>query len=180
MIRAKNYAGLLLALMLPAFLAASPQHSDQHHDHKPDPQRADAVNRRGDHVMGFSHEKTTHHFRLTSDGGMIEVTANDPSDAASQEQIRTHLSHVAKLFKEGDFTKPMLTHGETPPGVTAMTRLKADISYAFEAIDRGARVRIVSANVEAVGAIHEFLRYQIKDHQTGDSLEPDKKSATDK
>jgi hypothetical protein len=39
---------------------------------------------------------------------------------------------------------------------------------------RGARVRIATANAEAVEAIHDFLRYQIKDHQTGDSLEVDK------
>jgi hypothetical protein len=27
------------------------------------------MNERGDHVMGFDHTKTTHHFRLLSDGG---------------------------------------------------------------------------------------------------------------
>jgi hypothetical protein len=30
--------------------------------------------------MGFSHDKTTHHFRLYPDGGAIEVTADDPND----------------------------------------------------------------------------------------------------
>ena len=29
--------------------------------------------KRGDHAMGFSHEKTTHHFLLLTDGGGIEV-----------------------------------------------------------------------------------------------------------
>jgi len=106
------------------------------------------------------------------------VTANDSNDAASREQIRAHLSHIAKLFKEGDFRTPMLIHGETPPGVAAMKRFKADISYTFEAIEFGARVRIATANAEAVEAIHEFLRYQIKDHQTGDSLEVDKQAST--
>ena len=28
----------------------------------------DAVGQRGDRVMGFSHDKTTHHFRLSKDG----------------------------------------------------------------------------------------------------------------
>ena len=172
MVKAKNYFGLLLALALPFVLAARTQQSaDQHHNH---PQRVDGVNERGDHAMGFSHEKTTHHFRLTADGGAIEVTANDPNDAASQEQIRTHLSHIAKLFKDGDFSAPMFIHGEAPAGVPAMKRLKADISYTFERSERGGRVRIATANAEAVEAIHEFLRYQIKDHQTGDSLETEK------
>jgi hypothetical protein len=175
MVKAKNYLGLLLALMLPVVLTARTQQPpDQHHNHQQDKPRVDGVNERGDHAMGFSHEKTTHHFHLTADGGAIEVTANDSNDAASREQIRAHLSHIAKLFKEGDFSMPMFTHGEVPPGVPTMKRLKADISYTFETIEFGARVRIATANAEAVEAIHEFLRYQIKDHQTGDSLETQK------
>ena len=178
MVKAQNYSGLLLALMLPVVLTARTQQPPaQQHNHQ-DKQHVDGVNERGDHAMGFSHEKTTHHFHVTADGGAIEVTANDSNDAASREQIRAHLSHIAKLFKEGDFRTPMLIHGETPPGVAAMKRLKAAISYTFEAIGFGARVRIATANAEAVEAIHEFLRYQIKDHQTGDSLELDKQAST--
>ncbi len=179
MVKAENYSGLLLVLILPVVLTARTQQPpDQHHNHQQDKQRVDGVNERGDHAMGFSHEKTTHHFHLTTDGGAIEVIANDPSDAASQEQIRTHLSHIAKLFKAGDFSTPMLIHGEAPPGVPTMTRLKADISYTLETIEFGARVRIATANAEALEAIHEFLCYQIKDHQTGDSLETDKQAST--
>ena len=88
---------------------------DQHHD---------AVDRRGDHVMGFSHEKTTHHFRILADGGAIEVTANSAEDAASRDQIRMHLSHIAQMFAAGNFQAPMLVHDETPPGVPAMQKLK--------------------------------------------------------
>ena len=167
--KAKNYAGFLLVLMLPAVLVARTQQpADKHHNHQ------QGVNERGDHAMGFSHEKTTHHFRLTAEGGAIEVTANDPNDTASLEQIRNHLSHIAKLFKEGDFSTPMFIHGEAPPGVPTMKSLKGKISYTFERIDLGGRVRIETANAEAIEAIHEFLKYQIKDHRTGDPLELDK------
>jgi len=141
---------------------------DPHHQQD---KRADGVNQRGDHAMGFSHEKTTHHFRLAADGGSIEVTANDSNDAVSLEQIRMHLAHIAKLFKTGDFDKPMFTHGETPPGVPVMTRMKEEINYVFEPIDGGGRVRIRTSNPEAINAVHEFLRYQIKEHKTGDSLD---------
>jgi hypothetical protein len=106
------------------------------------------------------------------------VSANDSNDTASREQIRAHLLHIAKLFKEGDFSTPMLIHGEAPPGVPTMKWFQTDISYTFETIEFGARVRIATANAEAVEAIHEFLRYQIKDHQTGDSLEVDKPAST--
>jgi len=48
----------------------------------------DAVNQHGDQVMGFSHEKTTHHFRLYADGGAIEVTANDPRTPRAATRFR--------------------------------------------------------------------------------------------
>jgi hypothetical protein len=32
-------------------------------------------------------------------------------------------------------------------------------------------VSIKTANAEALAAVHEFLRFQIEDHQTGDPLE---------
>jgi len=129
------------------------------------------VNERGDHAMGFSHEKTAHHFRVAADGGSIEVTANDAEDATSVEQIRVHLAHIAKLFKTGDFSMPMFTHGETPAGVASMIRMKEDITYTFEKIERGGRVRITAVDAEALQAVHDFLRYQIKDHKTEDSLD---------
>jgi len=132
----------------------------------------DGVNQRGDQAMGFSHAKTTHHFFLKPDGGAIEVTANDPADAASRDQIRMHLKHIARKFAEGDFAAPMFIHSQTPPGVPAMKQLKAEIKYEFEELERGGRVRIRASNAEALNAIHEFLRFQIDDHQTGDAKEP--------
>jgi hypothetical protein len=137
----------------------------------PHAQHLAGMNERGDHAMGFSHAKTTHHFRLTRDGGVIEVSANDVKDAESRDQIHMHLAHIAMLFKQGDFSKPMFTHGNVPPGVPVMTRLKAEIEYTVAETEHGGNVRITTTNAEALKAIHEFLRFQIKDHETGDSLD---------
>lgn len=134
------------------------------------------VNKRGDEAMGFSQQKTTHHFRLKADGGAIEVAANDPNDATSREQIRQHLKHIARAFAEGDFSAPLFIHAQTPPGVPAMKRLKAAIKYQYEETEHGGRVRLVTGNAEALAAIHEFLRFQISDHRTGDSTEVEKQS----
>lgn len=133
-----------------------------------------AVNERGDKVMGFNHEKTVHHFRLKPDGGWIEVEVKDPNDTASRDQIRPHLKHIAQKFTTGDFTAPILIHAQTPPGVAAMKQLKAAINYQFEETERGGRVRITTSNTKAIAAIHEFLRFQISDHRTGDSGEVEK------
>jgi hypothetical protein len=129
------------------------------------------MNQRGDTAMGFDHTKTTHHFHLLADGGAIEVTANDPKDTISREQIRQHLAQIAKMFAAGDFAKPLAVHAQVPPGADAMGLLKDSITYTFEEIDRGGRVRIRTAEAEALAAIHSFLRFQIAEHQTGDSTE---------
>jgi hypothetical protein len=129
------------------------------------------MDQRGDRAMGFDHMKTTHHFRLLADGGTIEVTANDPKDTTSRDQIRQHLPGIAKMFAAGDFAKPLAVHGEIPPGADAMSRLKDSITYTFEATDRGGRVRIKTGDSDALAAVHAFLRFQITEHQTGDPME---------
>jgi len=128
-----------------------------------------AVDQRGDHVMGFSHEKTNHHFRLYSDGGAIEVAANAKDDTASRDQIRMHLRHIATMFAEGNFRAPMLIHDQTPPGVPAMQKLKSEISYQYRETPLGAAVDLRTANPDAIAAVHDFLRFQISDHRTGDA-----------
>ena len=138
--------------------------------------RSAKVPERGDHVMGFDHSKTAHHFRLTPTGGRIEAESNDPADTASRDHIRAHFTHIAKMFSEGDFDAPMLIHEKVPPGVPAMKRLKGEIRYAFEPTEKGGRIVITTSNREALDAVHAFLRFQIEDHKTGDSpkIEPEK------
>src|SRR5262249_40841552 len=116
------------------------------------------------HGMGFDKDKATHHFRLMSKGGAIEVQANDAGDTATRDEIRTHLNHIAEAFKAGDFSIPMFVHDETPPGVETMKQLKLDITYKYEETDRGGRVTISTTDPRALDAIHSFLRYQIREH----------------
>ena len=126
------------------------------------------VNARGAVAMGFSQTETTHHFILTRDGGFIQVEAKDPADAVNRDRIRQHLAHIAQMFAAGDFDTPMLVHARTPDGVPTMSRLKAEIVYAYEETERGGRVRITAKSAAALAAVQEFLRFQIEDHQTGD------------
>jgi hypothetical protein len=118
-----------------------------------------------------SHEKTTHHFLLYRDGGAIQVDANDSRDTGSRDQIQMHLGHIAKMFADGNFQAPMLIHDQTPPGVPVLRKLKAEMTYHFEKTERGGVVRVNTKNPEALKALHEFLRFQIKDHATADSGE---------
>jgi len=136
-----------------------------------------AMMQRGDKGRGVSQQPTTHHFRLLADGGAIEIGTNDPKDTSTRDQIRQHLSHVAKMFSDGNFEIPMFIHDKTPPGVPTMTELRDQIHYDSEPTDSGGRVRIHTSNARAVEAVHEFLRFQITDHQTGDPMSPPDGSA---
>jgi hypothetical protein len=142
---------------------------------KPDPRPCtddmQAMNERGDKVMGFDHLKTTHHFLLAADGGSILVEANDPNDQESRDQIRQHLHHISMMFSAGNFRAPMLIHAQNPPGTGAMKALKDRISYEFSENDRGGSIRIRTADPQALAAIHDFLRFQINEHRTGDPLD---------
>jgi hypothetical protein len=131
----------------------------------------DEMNKRGDKHMGFDHMKTTHHFLLAKNGGAIQVEANEIKDTESRDQIRSHLTHIAKMFADGNFNTPMLVHEKNPPGSIAMSKLKAEIRYEFKQTDKGAEIVISTENQEALQAIHEFLQFQIKEHKTGDPLE---------
>ncbi len=128
------------------------------------------VEKHGDQAMGFAHDNTTHHFRLLADGGAIEVTADDPADKTSTDAIRSHLSHVAVAFRDGDFSTPMFVHDSVPPGTTTMKLLKDKIRYSYEEMPAGGRVRIASGDPVAVAAVQDFLRFQITEHETGDPL----------
>ena len=131
----------------------------------------DSMNARGEQGMGFDQLKTTHHFRLLADGGAIEVGVNDVKDSVSRDEIRAHLGHIARMFSEGNFSIPMFVHDQVPPGVETMKQQKSAIRYKYVETERGGQVRISTSNAEALRAIHEFLRFQIAEHKTGDPSE---------
>ena len=126
---------------------------------------------RGGHAMGFDQTRTTHHFYLYEDGGGIEVMVNDLKDKANLTAIRSHLPHLVTMFGVGDFSMPGFIHDRPVPGSDVMTQHKDRIAYAYEEIPGGGRVRIATREADALKGIHDFMRFQITDHKTGDSLE---------
>jgi hypothetical protein len=175
MISRVRAVSLIVAFLLAVPSAPAQQGTEQDTPqchHKTDSSQMDheAMMERGEKGMGFSQAKTSHHFLLKSDGGVIAVAANDPKDAATRDQIRMHLSHIARAFSQGDFEIPMFVHDRMPPGVASMKRLQDLIHYRFTPTDAGGEVVVSSDSPEAVEAIHEFLTFQIREHKTGDPL----------
>jgi hypothetical protein len=103
--------------------------------------------------------------------GAIEVTVNDSKDTQNLQAIRGHLSHIATMFSNGDFSIPMFIHSQVPPGVAEMKDKRAEIFYSFEELPTGGRVRILTKDSDALNAVHDFLSFQIEDHHTGDKTE---------
>jgi hypothetical protein len=154
--------------------AAAPQQHTMppgmtHEQHLAQMKKEADLKQHGNMAMGFDQDKATHHFTLTNDGGVIAVAANDPADQTTRDQIRAHLTEIAQAFANADFQKPVMTHSELPDGASAMQRLKDRIAYTFEQTERGGAVRITTSDPQALDAVHEFLRYQIREHATGDS-----------
>ena len=165
---------LLVALFLLCGLqvaAQDMQSCPMHKEHMKAAQHQADVEKHGDEAMGFPHDKTTHHFRLLPDGGAIEVTVNDSKDTQDVQAIRSHLSHIVTMFSNGDFSLPMFIHSQVPPGVTEMKEKRGAISYSFEELRDGGRVRIKTVDHDALNAIHDFLNFQIEDHHTEDKTE---------
>jgi hypothetical protein len=125
---------------------------------------------RGAAAMGFDQHRTSHHFRLFESGGAIEVVTNDPADVTMRDQVRTHLRQIAVDFASGDFAKPFMTHGEVPPGVDTMRARAQALTFTYEDRPDGGMVRIGAADANTRNAVHDFLRYQIREHATGDPL----------
>lgn len=129
-----------------------------------------AVKERGAHVMGFDQDQTVHHFRLHDDGGSIDIAARDAGDTANRDAVRSHLPHITQMFGDGNYSAPMLIHDTNVPGTAKMAALKTRIRFVYVETPTGGRVDIFSNDPEALAAIHEFLRFQITDHGTGDTL----------
>ena len=143
-----------------------------HEAHLKQMQKEEALKKRGADAMGFDQEAATHHFRLTLTGGSIEVTVKNGADDGNLTAVRAHLRTIAAEFARGRFDKPFETHGEVPPGVTAMQANTGSIAFRYEDLLDGGAVRIETTEAALVQAVHAFLRYQITEHHTGDRLDP--------
>jgi hypothetical protein len=151
----------ILAVCVTLGLAAQTDSQADHH--------AGVVQRGESHAgMGFSQTTTTHHFVLTPNGGIVQVTANDPKNTEQIETIQMHMQQIAQMFSEGNFSIPHFVYDQTPPGDPTMKELKEAIRYSAEPLSNGGRIKIETSSPEGITAVHDFLRFQIKDHETGD------------
>jgi hypothetical protein len=129
------------------------------------------VDQRHQHATGIPSDGIVHHFLLSAEGGSIRLEVKDASQAAARDRIRAHLQEIARSFAAGDFSLPAQIHGQVPPGVEAMKARQDAIRYTFSKTPNGGVVAIATADAAARAAVHEFLRFQVSDHGTGDPIQ---------
>lgn len=166
-----SVARTALALAFAATASVAAQQTQTQAPPKPAPTAMDhsQMNMRGAEVMGFDQDKTTHHFYLYEDGGAIDVSVKDAADAKNRDAIRSHLPHIAMMFGQGNFSAPMMVHATDVPGTKALAANKDKVSFTYRETPNGGRVDIVTTDAATLKAAHDFMRFQIADHKTGDS-----------
>ena len=163
---------LCLALALPGARLLAQDSSHAGHDHMDHaahhPSTAGdsgftALQERGAKYMGVDQSKAAHRFDALPDGGRIELqsTTGDSADVAA---IRQHFRMIADQFTKGDFETPFGVHAEIVPGTAVMHDRKDRISYQRSDLPRGAALRLVTKDPDALRAIHEFMAYQRREH----------------
>jgi hypothetical protein len=166
----------LLATALPNALAAQHAHDPAAHaaHHATAAPPADsafaALQARGRHAMGVDQYTSTHRFDALADGGRIELQ-RDHDDPEGVATIRAHLRDIAGAFSRGEFDTPAFVHDQPVPGTEVMAARRAAIRYEYRDLPRGGEVRIVTADAEALAAIHAFMAFQRGDHHA-DGVHP--------
>ena len=126
--------------------------------------RQSSVHDMGQEVMPFDLGETTHVFEMTETGGIQEVIADDPSDAAQVSLIRQHLQHEALRFREGDFSDPTTLHGNDMPGLTELAQAAERVTIDYTELPDGARLTFTTSESYLVTAFHRWFGAQLSDH----------------
>jgi hypothetical protein len=122
------------------------------------------VAERGQEVMPFDLDATTHTFTDTDTGGVQSVTADDPDDDRQIELIRGHLRKEKERFSRGDFDDPAAIHGEDMPGVAELADGYDRITVTYVERPDGAALVYTTNDPELVEAVHAWFERQVMDH----------------
>ena len=84
------------------------------------------------------------------------------------------MQRVSQLMVMGDLAKLREQFGENVPGLDRIVEArarKATITVRSSTPDEGSQIILTTADPIALQALHDFLRFQIADLNTGDSPE---------
>ena len=111
---------------------------------------------------------------LTSALLLLLLAVTDPSDAETRKAVRAYVQRVSQLMVVGNLARMREQFGESVPGPNRIAESrgrKATITVHSSAPDEGSHIIFSTRGVRRIEGLHEFLRFQINDLKTGDSLE---------
>jgi hypothetical protein len=170
LLKSKTALALLSYLMLSSNLSAQTvDHSTMDHaSHMAtmgDTQRQAEVSERGQDVMPFSLNATTHIFINNPAGGIQQVVAKNPNDATQVSFIREHLQEIRDQFLKGNFSAPSQIHSQNMPGLATLEAATAgQLIIDYKNIEGGAQLTYTSANADLILALHQWFDAQVSDH----------------
>jgi hypothetical protein len=132
-------------------------------------ERQAEVAKKGQVVMPFDLERTTHRFAKTAQGGVQTVVADDPADQTQIRLIRDHLAKELRAFRAGDFGDPASIHGKEMPGLAQLSSGYARIRMTPANLPAGAQITFTTDDAQLTGALHAWFDAQVSDH--GDHAE---------
>jgi len=126
--------------------------------------RQEAVSDRGQEVMPFDLDRTTHRFTPRPDGLVQEVVADDPSDTTQTALVRQHLREEVNRFQAGDYGDPAQIHGDDMPGLAQLQAGAASIAVTYGDTVAGVEISFVTPEPSLVDALHQWGEAQVTDH----------------
>lgn len=126
------------------------------------------VESRFSRAMGVPVEKVTVHFYLVKNGGVVELSAKNPTDTTTAAALQKYLQNQKDLWEKGKETAVTDVHLRAPEAASTMRRLRNDITFFMAKTDSGGVLRMFSINEQARAAIQDYLRFEITEHKTGD------------
>jgi hypothetical protein len=126
--------------------------------------RQKVVAQRGQTVMPFDLEQTTHRFTPTATGGTQDVVADQQGDAKQVDLIRAHLRKEAQAFSRGDFSDPARIHGADMPGLAELQDGYDRFEVRYEERADGATLTYTTEDSALVDALHSWFEAQLGDH----------------
>jgi hypothetical protein len=121
-------------------------------------------------VILFDKTRTKLHFELLPNGGAIDLTAKSPPNAKTEEELQALAQYISASLASGNFALQIFVEPVAPPNLPQLTKHKDDFAYQIEKVANTTRIRIATTDMVALQALHDFLRFEIVAHKTGDSM----------
>lgn len=144
-----KYGLLTIVLLLTALLGCKNQQA--------------IVAERGESIMPFDLERTTHIFEKQSDGGLQQVISDD-GDKIQIDLIRSHLQEESIRFSQGNFHSPSMIHGDEMPGLHTLITRHSDLIINYSEIENGSQIVYTADDEIVIEAIHLWFDAQVSDH----------------